>query len=83
MAISVNQTIDAEVLTDTEKEHCAVTIMRRMLEKFSVKHNVPFDTAFFQFTNSYVYQELFDYDTGVWSEGPDYLMGLFEESQQV
>lgn len=76
----VSQQNNADMLRDEEKEHCAVMLMRRMLEKYSIKHNVSFEDAFFQFTNSSVYHALFDYDTGVWSEGPDYLMELFEEA---
>lgn len=67
-------------LTDKEKEHCAVTTMRRMLEKYAEKNNITFDDAFFQFTNSRAYSALFDYDTGIWSEGPDYLMNFFEDT---
>lgn len=72
--------MSGEELTDKEKEYCALTTMRRMLEKYAFAHNCSFEDAFFQFTNSYVYRELFDYETGIWSEGPDYLMDLFEEA---
>ena len=65
-------------LTDKEKEHCAVTTMRRMLEKYSEKEKIPFEQAFFLFTTSNAYKALFDYETGIWSEGPDYLMDFFE-----
>lgn len=80
MATSTPPNADNGTVTSKEKEHCALLIMHRMLEKYILKHNVSFEDAFFQFTNSYVYSELFDFDTGVWSEGPDYLMDLFEEA---
>lgn len=49
-----------------------------MLEKYSEKEKIPFEQAFFLFTNSNAYKALFDYETGIWSEGPDYLMDFFE-----
>ncbi len=54
--------------------------MRRMIEKYSDKNRIPFEEAFFQFTKSRIYSALFDYATGIWMEGPDYLMALYEES---
>lgn len=64
------------------KEACAVETMRRMLSNYSEQHEVPFDTAFFLFSNSPIYVALFDYNTAVWREGPDYLQDLFEEYLQ-
>lgn len=67
-------------LDDKEKEYCAVTTMRRMLEKYSLKNGISFEDALFKFASSYVYKMLFDYETGIWSEGPDYLMCIFEKA---
>lgn len=76
----MNLTDAQEDVSDLEKECCAVTTLRRMIEKYSEKHAVPFETAFFQFTNTCVYEALFDYETGIWHHGPDYIMALFEEA---
>lgn len=57
-----------------------VTVMRRMIEKYAEKEHICFDDAMLLFTQSPVYEALFDYDTGIWKEGPDYLLGLFEDS---
>jgi hypothetical protein len=65
---------------ERQMESCAVSTMRRMIEKYSDKKGIPFEDAFFQFTQSYIYTALFDYQTGIWMEGPDYLMALYEES---
>lgn len=51
-----------------------------MLEKYAQNNDISFSDAFFQFTNSRAYLALFDYDTGIWSEGPDYLMNFFEDT---
>ena len=71
--------------TESEKqmESCAVSTMRRMIEKYAEKTGVPFEDAFFRFTKSCIYDALFDYETGIWMEGPDYLMGLYEESLET
>ncbi len=66
--------------TDSQMESCAISTMRRMIEKYSDKNSIPFEEAFFQFTKSRIYSALFDYTTGIWMEGPDYLMALYEES---
>lgn len=68
-----------KTVTDLQKETCAVNTMRWMIETFSEKNNIPFEDAFFDFTKSPIYELLFDYESGVWREGPDYLMALYEE----
>lgn len=67
-------------VTESQMESCAISTMRRMIEKYSAKKGIPFEEAFFQFTNSYIYDALFDYETGIWTEGPDYLMNLYEDA---
>lgn len=52
--------------------------MRSMLETYSEKHNIPFSEALERFANSPVYDGLFDFDTGLWAEGPDYLLSFYE-----
>ena len=34
-----------------------------------------------QFTESATYETLFDFDTAVWKEGPDYLLDVYEEER--
>lgn len=67
-------------ISDKEKEYCAVSVMRRMAEKYAAKNKMNFEDALLLFTGSSVYDALFDYETDIWKEGPDYLMDLFEES---
>lgn len=74
--------IQNNVITEKQMETCAVSTMRRMIEKYSEKMSIPFEDAFFQFTNSCVYNALFDFETGIWMEGPDYLMALYEDALQ-
>lgn len=72
--------INNKPANEKQMESCAISTMRRMIEKYSNKTGITFEDAFFQFTQSYVYTALFDYETGIWLEGPDYLMDLYEES---
>lgn len=68
------------IVTDAQKEACAVSVMRAMLEDYSAKRGIPFESALEQFAASRCYEMLFDFDTGLWAEGPDYLASMFEDS---
>lgn len=67
-------------LTDQEREACAISVMRTMLEDYSMNTGIPFSSLFFQFSASPAYEMLFDYSTGLWMEGPDYLREVFHET---
>lgn len=71
--ISTTANLDHE-----QKELCAITVMRSMLEDYCIEQNISFDEAFFQFIPSRAYKMLFDFSTGLWMEGPDYLRDTFE-----
>ena len=62
------------------KEACAIETMRYMLEKYAQDTNLSFEDALLRFSMSTTYQVLFDFDTEVWKEGPDYLRSLFERT---
>lgn len=70
----------ANKLSDQQKEVCAVAVMRSMLEDYCDETGMRFDHVLFQFTSSPVYKMLFDYSTGLWREGPDYLREMFKET---
>lgn len=67
-------------LTGQEREACAISVMRAMLEDYSNDTGIPFSSLFFQFAVSPAYEMLFDYSTGLWMEGPDYLRGVYLET---
>ena len=69
----------AQTISDKRKNVCAVNLMRTMLVKYAQKHDIPFESALIQFSASSTYGLLFDFDTAVWKEGPDYLLSLYEE----
>lgn len=65
-------------VNDNQKESAALSTMRLMLTHYAERHGISFDDAFFQFTESPVYDALFDFETEMWREGPDYLEGVFD-----
>lgn len=64
-------------ISDEQKELCAISVMRTMLNDYSVKAERPFDELFYQFVDSATYEALLDYQTGLWAEGPDYLRAVY------
>ena len=64
------------VIDDSQREMCAVLVMRTMLTDYCDDTGVSFNDVFFRFVTSPAYKMLFDYSTGLWMEGPDYLTSL-------
>lgn len=64
--------------TDSQKESCAVSLMRDTVEALSLRDNISYEEALLRFTSSKIYSALFDYDTGIWRESPDYLLNLYD-----
>ena len=71
--------LEASKLNDQQKELCAIMVMRTMLEDYSKDTGISYDEAFYQFVKSPAYEDLFDFSTGLWKEGPDYLRERFLE----
>lgn len=68
-----------EQVNDQQKELCAVSVMRSMLEDYSAMNHINFEEALLLFGQSKTYQALYDFSTGMWREGPDYLRDWFED----
>lgn len=66
---------------DTQRETCAVLNMRDAVAKISHQQDIPYDEALLLFTDSPVYNALFDFETGVWRESPEYLLALWNDMQ--
>ena len=64
--------------TDSQKESCVVDLMRDTVEALSLREGISYEEALFRFTSSKIYDTLFDYETGVWKESPDYLLNLYD-----
>ena len=68
-----------EVFDDQQRELCAIVVMRAMLEDYCAEKDISFEEAFLEFAASKAYFMLFDFSTGLWREGPDYLRNVFVE----
>ena len=64
--------------TDTQKESCAVSLMRDTVKELALRDTMSYEDALLRFINSKVYKTLFDSDTGIWRESPDYLLNLYD-----
>lgn len=65
-------------MTLIQKETCAVISMRETIALLAEEKHIPYEDAMLQFTSSCIYDALFDFDTGIWKESPEYLLDLFE-----
>lgn len=71
------------VIDDSQREMCAVLVMRTMLTDYCDAPGVSFNDVFFRFVISPAYKMLFDYSTGLWMEGPDHLRSIFEDTMKT
>ena len=71
--------LEVSKLDDQQKELCAILVMRTMLEDYSKDTGVSYEEAFYRFVKSPAYDDLFDFSTWLWREGPDYLRARFFE----
>lgn len=69
-------------MTNDQREACAIITMRDAIASLAQRENISYEEAIIRFTSSRVYDALFDYDTGVWREGPDHLLYLYDHCAQ-
>lgn len=69
----------AKEITSYQKEATAIIVMRCMLIALSEDKGIPFEEAMLAYSTSRTYSALFDFDTQIWKESPDYLRGLYDE----
>lgn len=74
------ETYDNTAVSNETKEACAIETMRYMLQNYAQDKGIPFEDALLTFATSSTYQVLFDFETEVWKEGPDYLRSLFDKA---
>lgn len=61
-----------------QKESCAVSLMIDAVDSLSRRENIPYEDALLLFASSKVYDALFDIETGIWKEGPTYILSLYD-----
>ena len=64
-----------------QMESAALATLQRALEKYSEAQGVSYEEALSTFSHSKTYKELFDFDSLLWTQGPDYLLSLYEAEQ--
>ncbi len=69
-----------EKVSEKQKNAAAIMLMQCVLEIYSERHSVSIDEALTWFSSTPVYNALFDYETGLWKEGPDYILDLLSKS---
>ena len=75
--------IENNNISYSQKNSCAIKTMRTMLLKLSDKTNKPFEKLLLEFTKSPTYEALFDFETEIWKEGPDYLLELYVKDNKL
>ncbi len=73
----------SDKVTEEQKEATAITVMRCMLIAYAEEKNIPFEEAMLEFSHSKTYGALFDFETDIWKEGPDYLRALYDGEKAV
>lgn len=66
-------------ISEKQKNAAAIMLMQRVLEKYSEKNSISLDEALTWFSSTPVYNALFEYETGLWKEGPDYILDIIEK----
>ncbi len=64
------------------KQYCINNLVMMIVETIQMKRpDLDSNTILEQFTRSRTYGLLYDTETGLWTEGPDYIIGLWREEQ--
>ena len=66
-------------VSDETKEACAIETMHCMVKQYAADNDISFEETFFTFAASTTYEVLFDFETAVWTDGPEYIRSLFEK----
>lgn len=53
--------------------------MRETIAFLAQNSHISYEEAMLLFVSSCIYDVLFDFDIGIWKEGPEYLLDLYEK----
>ena len=65
-------------LSERQKESTALATMQRAMEKYAEQNKISFESALQEFMLSKTYKTLFEYESLLWTQGPDYLMDIYK-----
>lgn len=71
--------LTGNTIADEQKEVCAILVMRTMLEDYCKHTGKNFERELLKFTRSRTYESLFDFETRLWAEGPDYIADIYQD----
>lgn len=74
---------DEELVTDAQREACAVEVMRAILEDWCDDAGASFDETLDVFASSRTYELLFDFSSRQWADGPDNLRFVWERERKT
>lgn len=77
----MTEVLNKPTVSTERKEATAITVMRCMLMSYANENHIPFEQAILEFSKSATYEDLFDFETEIWKEGPDYLRALYDEEK--
>ncbi len=63
--------------TESQKNAFAIYNMRDAVGLISERYHISYEEALLSFANSRVYDTLFDFETGIYKESPEYLYNLY------
>ncbi len=66
-------------VSDKQKELCALTSIRRLVELYSDTNGFKYDEAFYGFAVSDTYKAIFDFKSGLWRESAVYLLSIYND----
>ena len=66
-------------VSEHDKTICAALVMDSMVKDLAEKEGRKYGDVLKGFVQSHAYNCLFDFETGVWREGPAYLEDLFRQ----
>lgn len=64
---------------DEQKNAAAIMLLQMVLEKYSGMHSILIEETLTEFVSTPMYNAIFDFDTELWKEGPDYILDLLEK----
>lgn len=64
--------------TEAQKESCAVNAMRDAAQALCAREGIAYEDALLRFAGSRIYGALFDFETEIWRESPEYLLNLYD-----
>ena len=70
------------MVTEITKKWCADTALAMAIKEIAKDEGISTEEALAKFKQTRVYSALYDFDTGVWGEGPASLVYLYREFKE-